>query len=65
MRMSFDDQFDATFRALRDAIRSKAKKADVDDIEGQIADDDDLLEVLQQRRRSSPRYFAVTFDRQP
>jgi hypothetical protein len=59
------DRIEAAFDELRSQFRAKAIRSFLDELEGQIADDDELREAITYRRRPSSPYFAVTFDRRP
>ena len=49
------------FDELRRDLASKSRRAFLNDVEGQIEEDDELQEILTQHRKS--RYLAITFDR--
>ena len=59
-----DKEFAEAFEELRHAFRHKTQRNFIDAIEGEIADRTELQEVLG-KRRASPRYVSVTFDRRP
>jgi hypothetical protein len=56
--------FEATFKHLRGEFTAKTKRAFLDDIQGQIEDDENIQEILRKRRRTPPEFVTVTFDRQ-
>jgi hypothetical protein len=57
-----EQMFDAAFQKLRKIFTSKTKQAFLDDIKGQIEDDEGIQEILR-KPFSKARYYAVTFDR--
>jgi hypothetical protein len=59
--MPTEDRFQAAFRQLRRDFPAKTKRSFLADLEGQIEEDDVIQNIL--RKRGTPRYVAVTFDR--
>lgn len=57
-----EDIFEAAFTQLRQDFTAKTRRAFLDDIQGQIEDDEEIQEILQKPRTKS-RYLAMTFDR--
>jgi hypothetical protein len=54
--------FEAAFKQLHETFIAKAKRAFLDDLRGQIEEDERVQEILQ-KRPTKERYLAVTFDR--
>lgn len=60
--MPTEDVFTSAFKKLREIFTFKTKRAFLDDLKGQIEDDEDIQEILR-KPKAKLRYFAVTFDR--
>jgi hypothetical protein len=57
-----EEMFEAAFERVREAVTAKTKRAFLDDMQGQIEEDESIQKILR-KRRARPEYVAVTFDR--
>ena len=54
--------FSAAFRILHNQFSAKARRSFLDDIRGQLEEDEEIKEILS-KQRERPQYLVVTFDR--
>lgn len=54
--------FRLAFKALRKEFTAKTKRRFLDDIEGQLEEDEEIWDIVT-KQKTEPRYLAVTFDR--
>ena len=60
--MAGERSFDDAFRILRKQFTAKKRRTFLDDIRGQL-EEDEVIRAILSKQRGQPRYLAVTFDR--